>query len=119
MILNKECNASGVYFTDGSYISCNGLISDSMMCSRVNEQGSCKGDSGRPLLVSDDDGNVVQVGIVSWAVRCAFYEIPSLAAHISQAYGWIRGEVCTRSKYAANYPHIQVLTSRYLLGTYE
>jgi secreted trypsin-like serine protease len=64
------------YITNGAcYL---GLVSSDMMCCVEAGQGTCKGDSGGPLLIPGD-GEDVQVGITSWGLGCAVQELPGKA----------------------------------------
>ena len=84
IIPNKECNANNNKFITGS-------ITDSMMCTRVeNGQSACHGNSGGPLVIKDDNNESdLQVGILSWGIICAADQFPNVHARVSQAYNWI------------------------------
>ena len=59
------CNGPQVY---------NGVVTLNMLCAGYDQGGedSCKGDSGGPLMIPQDDGTSwVQIGIVSWGEGCA------------------------------------------------
>ena len=101
-ISNNECEASEGYDENGDYWSYKGKITASMLCARANGKDSCQGDSGGPLVIKgDDDAADVQVGVVSWGNGCAANLFPGVYARVSQAYDWIRGEVCKGSNYAS------------------
>ncbi|XP_054918199.1 chymotrypsinogen A-like isoform X2 [Dermacentor andersoni] len=59
------------------------------ICASGENQGSCRGDSGGPLTLTNDDGRTLQVGVVSIGVSCpsnAASVYASVASHIK----WIR-----------------------------
>lgn len=60
------------------------LHADSMLCAGFWEEGgydACQGDSGGPLMAVDD-GQAVQVGVVSWGIGCAEPELPGVYAQV-------------------------------------
>lgn len=69
-----------------------GEIEASMICAGVPEGGidSCQGDSGGPMVV-DMDGELVQVGVVSWGNGCARPGQPGVYTRISHYASWIAG----------------------------
>lgn len=71
---------------------------DNMLCAGYDEGGkdSCYGDSGGPLMVTNDDGEYVLAGVVSFGAGCAEPGAPGYYTRVSQfsgATGWI--EACT------------------------
>ncbi|XP_065295419.1 chymotrypsin-1-like [Dermacentor albipictus] len=61
------------------------------ICASGDNQGSCGGDSGGPLTLTNDDGRTLQVGIVSAGVPCYITTgIPSVYARVSSHIRWIR-----------------------------
>lgn len=100
IISNEEC-AAIEGFDNGFYVNYSSLISGSMMfAKRSNGQGSCQGDSGRPMVIKGVDGATdVQVGVVSWVAGtgCAAADFPDVYALVSQAYDWIQSEICKGS----------------------
>ncbi|XP_065295462.1 chymotrypsin-1-like [Dermacentor albipictus] len=61
------------------------------ICASGDNQGSCEGDSGGPLTLTNDDGRTLQVGIVSAGVPCYIPTgIPSVYARVSSHIRWIR-----------------------------
>ncbi|KAG7385672.1 hypothetical protein PHYBOEH_008967 [Phytophthora boehmeriae] len=50
---------------------------------------SCRGDSGGPLVKELPNGEDVQIGIVSWGIRCGVTGIPPVFARVSRARTWI------------------------------
>lgn len=57
-----------------------------MFCAGVKGGGkdACQGDSGGPLTT-----NGVQMGIISWGVRCADADIPGIYTNVAQFRTWI------------------------------
>jgi len=81
------CNRSPMY---------PGWIQDSMICAGVSGGGqdACFGDSGGPLLQKDSDGNIIQVGIVSYGTGCARADKPGVYHRVSSSYDWIQDQIC-------------------------
>ncbi len=81
---NSECNSAY-----------GGGITARMMCAGYIGQGgrdSCQGDSGGPLVV-DENGRLVQTGVVSWGYGCADARYPGVYTRLSQFENWIAGYV--------------------------
>lgn len=100
VISNNDCDASEGQI-GGWFDSYNNQITDNMLCAKDNGEDACQGDSGGPLIIRGKDGSGaddVQVGIVSWGVGCANKNFPGVYARISEAYDWIKDEVCSRSQ---------------------
>jgi hypothetical protein len=76
-----------------------GQITDNMLCARVKGGGkdACQGDSGGPLVGTNDDGDLVQVGVVSWGIGCAEAAFPGVYSRVSRVWDWIEEEVCANS----------------------
>lgn len=69
----------------------------SMLCAgipMVGQKDACYGDSGGPLLQSVGNGEVVQVGIVSFGTGCARADKPGVYSRVSAAYEWIDFSIC-------------------------
>jgi len=81
------CNRSPMY---------PGWIQESMICAGVSGGGqdACFGDSGGPLLQKDSDGNIIQVGIVSYGTGCARADKPGVYHRVSSSYDWIQDQIC-------------------------
>jgi len=76
-----------------------GQITNNMLCARVQGGGkdACQGDSGGPLVGTNDDGDLVQVGVVSWGIGCAEAAFPGVYSRVSRVWDWIEEEVCANS----------------------
>jgi secreted trypsin-like serine protease len=96
VVSNEECTER--------YKDCppDSVITDNMLCAEDIGVGHCQGDSGGPLVIKGNNvhgSNDVQVGVVSWAAGCAHPDYPGGYARVSEAFEWIRQEVCTWSMY--------------------
>ncbi|WP_373476102.1 serine protease [Sphingorhabdus sp.] len=84
LIDQKTCSKRGGY----------GKVTDFMLCavtplkSKV-EVFTCQGDSGGPIT-STQNGKVMQVGIVSWAVGCGVKGKPSVSVNVARYRSWIK-----------------------------
>lgn len=75
-----------------------GHVSNLMLCavtprnSEAARQGrhvfTCLGDSGGPIM-SRENGRMVQVGVVSWAVGCGVNDNPSVSVNVAAYLDWI------------------------------
>ncbi|XP_076677168.1 chymotrypsin-C [Andrena cerasifolii] len=61
------------------------------MCAGAYEGGrdACQGDSGGPLLHQLGNGRWVNVGIVSWGIRCGDADRPGIYTRVSSYLDWI------------------------------
>lgn len=77
------------------------LREDVQLCAGLDAGGcdACQGDSGGPLTTFDDDGNVVQVGVVSFGIGCAKARFPGVYTRLSSFEPWMAsvGAEYTRS----------------------
>ena len=81
----QTCNAA--------YKQIQGEVWDSEICGiyKGTTKAQCHGDSGGPIVVpADVPGGLLQVGVVSWSVKCATTGTPSIFARVSSAAGWIK-----------------------------
>jgi trypsin len=72
-----------------------GGITARMLCAGDTVNGgedSCQGDSGGPLI-GQQNGNWVQVGVVSWGIGCASAAYPGVYTHVANLYSWIAERV--------------------------
>ena len=81
---NYEC---GFYYDELGHV-----VTDDMICaSREEGKGTCKGDSGGPLLIKGDDATSdIQIGITSWGTGCASPDYPGVKARISAEIDFIK-----------------------------
>jgi len=77
-------------------------LTGNMMCAGVpsGERTSCSGDSGGPLMVRQDNGKWLQVGIVSWGqeplnsnTRCSHKDLYSVYTRVANYFDWIASHV--------------------------
>jgi len=86
VISNDQCRRYPYY----------GGVGNSMLCTKPDNhgayaKGSCKGDSGGPLMVEDGKGSFTLVGIVSWGVlRCTTQTRPGVFARVTNFEDWIK-----------------------------
>lgn len=81
------------------------MLTENMLCAGVasGEKTSCQGDSGGPLLIKDDNGNWLQIGIVSFGAnagmianvlpRCGVPNTYSTYTRVANYFNWIAGHV--------------------------
>ena len=83
LIDHETCNSDNIYSGE--------VDSDSMMCagSLDGEIDACLGDSGGPLICSED-GQPILRGVVSWGFGCARKGFPGVYADISKLKSWIQ-----------------------------
>ncbi|XP_062035970.1 serine protease 53 isoform X2 [Lepus europaeus] len=65
-----------------------------MLCAGAQPgvQGPCQGDSGGPVLCREPDGHWVQVGIISFASRCAQEDTPVLLTDLAAHSPWLQAQ---------------------------
>ncbi|XP_012222599.1 trypsin-1 [Linepithema humile] len=66
-------------------------IPNTTMCAGAYEGGrdACQGDSGGPLLHQLSNGRWVNIGIVSWGIRCGEPGFPGIYTRVSSYLDWI------------------------------
>jgi hypothetical protein len=79
------------------------LDTPATFCAGYDQGGrdSCPGDSGGPLLVRDEVGQAVQVGVVSYGLGCAQPNAWGIYASVPHFESWIRQHVPNASFAAA------------------
>ncbi|KAI2498694.1 peptidase [Fragilaria crotonensis] len=72
---------------------------DIMCASGYNASGTCRGDSGGPLILpGNSSAEDIQVGIVSFSIsECVHPLYPDFYSRVSASYPWIRSTVCALS----------------------
>ncbi|KAL0132021.1 hypothetical protein PUN28_000055 [Cardiocondyla obscurior] len=67
------------------------LIPNTTLCAGAYEGGrdACQGDSGGPLLHQLANGRWVNIGIVSWGIRCGEPGYPGIYTRVSSYLDWI------------------------------
>lgn len=82
--------------------SYDGSVTDNMLAAGFAEGGvdSCYGDSGGPLLVTNESGEFLQAGIVSWGYGCAEPDAYGIYTRVENFSEWIDQAV------AGNWPTI-------------
>jgi hypothetical protein len=80
-------------------------ITDGNICAYKKYSGVCKGDSGGPLFLEKEHGEIgdhpTQVGISSWVkFPCASPGYPDVYTRVSYYEDWIKETVCSRSEHA-------------------
>ncbi len=77
---------------NAAYQQIQGEVWDSEICGiyKGTTKAQCHGDSGGPIVVpADVPGGLLQVGVVSWSVKCATAGTPSIFARVSSSADWI------------------------------
>ncbi len=83
LVSTPQCNQPQAY---------DGQIADTEICAGYQRGGrdSCQGDSGGPLVVHQQ-GQPVQVGVVSWGDGCALPNKYGVYARVASFNSWISG----------------------------
>lgn len=68
------------------------VIDDTEICAGIpgKVRDSCYGDSGGPLIVRDETGEAIQIGVVSWGYQCGHPGFPGVYARIASFHDWLR-----------------------------
>jgi trypsin len=81
----------------GTSYALQGFDPDTEVCAGEQTGGSdsCQGDSGGPLMVPDENGEWIQVGIVSWGLGCGYPMFYGVYGEIGSdpMRGWVEGHV--------------------------
>ncbi|KAG7350602.1 secreted trypsin-like serine protease [Nitzschia inconspicua] len=98
VIDNEECMlAKGTEYTDEAFANgYAGLITPDMLCAQDDNQDTCFGDSGGPLMIQEWN-EYIQVGVTSWGFGCGDNDYPGVYSRVSHQYEWIRTNVCELS----------------------
>ena len=70
-----------------------------VLCAMGNNTDSCNGDSGSPLIKTDNNGHPIQVGIVSFGFECNVESVPAADTDIAYYYDWIQQELINSFDY--------------------
>ena len=93
VLSNEQCNGPELY---------DGIVTPNMVCAAAVGKDSCQGDSGGPLIVSPEESSRycedLQVGLVSWGIRCAALSgvednisgFPGVYTRVANYYSWIK-----------------------------
>ena len=86
-----------------------GDITQEMLAAGYSKGGkdSCQGDSGGPLIVKED-GEWLQVGVVSWGHGCARANKYGIYARVSKYVEWIEGRIGSETGNQTKKPSIVV-----------
>ncbi|NXD18080.1 ACRO protein, partial [Nothocercus nigrocapillus] len=67
-------------------------VKDTHLCAGYQQGGvgTCKGDSGGPLICKDRIGDYYWlVGVTSWGYGCARMQLPTVYSSVQRYYNWI------------------------------
>ncbi|XP_041982016.1 trypsin-1-like [Aricia agestis] len=89
VVANDECNTW--YESKGSKVK----VIATQMCAGHEEGGrdSCWADSGGPLMIKEDEGRSMVVGVVSTGSGCARAKMPGIYTRVSRFTEWIVSSV--------------------------
>lgn len=59
----------------------------------TDDQGTCEGDSGGPLIAMDGSGNPVEIGLTSWAAATCATARPGFFTNLMTFSSWISSEI--------------------------
>jgi secreted trypsin-like serine protease len=85
LVATDECRAD--------YSQLSASIDHRNLCAGVpqGDKSDCQGDSGGPIVVRDNSGQWVQIGIVSWGIAgCSVPGRPSVYTRVSAFGDWLR-----------------------------
>mmetsp|Transcript_15729 Transcript_15729/g.23153 ORF Transcript_15729/g.23153 Transcript_15729/m.23153 type:complete len:750 (+) Transcript_15729:102-2351(+) len=84
----------------GNYAEGDSITPDNMCAIGRNNTGTCRGDSGGPLIISGASSQAdIQVGVVSFSTRnCVHVLYPDVYHRVSETYEWIRKTICSYSR---------------------
>lgn len=80
-------------------------VDDSMLCATGTNYkiDACQGDSGGPMIMVDDDGEDVLVGVTSWGYGCAVNGYPGVYSSTAKALHWIHDMICQHTSDPENW----------------
>ena len=88
VVSNEVCNRPQSY---------DQAIIPEMMCAGAAGKDACGGDSGGPVVEQQEDGEWLQVGIVSWGEGCAQPDKFGVYTRVSAYADWIRTQMAAAS----------------------
>jgi trypsin len=85
---NPSCNAAFAGTKPAT------AIADTEFCAfeKGTNKDTCQGDSGGPMVVRDESGAFVQVGVVSWGSGCGS-TTPGVYARVAAFKDWIAATI--------------------------
>jgi hypothetical protein len=81
LVSNEQANRPASY---------NGHVTSKMLAAGATGKDSCQGDSGGPLFLRNANGQLRQIGIVSWGEGCARQNKPGIYTRVTEYFDWIR-----------------------------
>ncbi len=94
----RETRLSAVESNTCSSSFSGGKITANMWCATTPSghipTDSCQGDSGGPIVAYDENGDAIQVGLVSWGIGCADPQHPGVYTQLDRYKVWI--DACMR-----------------------
>jgi secreted trypsin-like serine protease len=88
-VLNEQkCKARQGYGHVSSFMLCGITPRNSVAARQGRHVFTCLGDSGGPIM-GKENGQMVQVGVVSWAVGCGTNDNPSVSMSVARYRNWI------------------------------
>jgi len=69
-------------------------LGESEMCLYTLFNTPCDGDFGGPMVIDDDNGDPLLVGLMSWIWECGGFLLPTLAVRVSAVSYWVQSTLC-------------------------
>lgn len=100
VVSQETCAGPGSYPPGGPGLT----VTDAMLCAGFENGGTdaCQGDSGGPLVAIDANGDLSQIGIVSWGEGCAQAQKYGVYAHVNNLRGFLVRNVPELENYSPN-----------------